>query len=70
MNIEIFRYNGRRLNGSSHPNYENRLFTTVPRLRASPRHGGARRFFAFFSHLNRRTGSPVGGGGVHRNGKR
>jgi len=36
------------MNGSSYPNYENRLVTTVPHLRASPRHGGARRFLAFF----------------------
>jgi hypothetical protein len=35
------------MNGCSHPNYENRLVTTVPRLRASQRHGGARRFLAF-----------------------
>jgi hypothetical protein len=47
------------MNGSSHPNHENRLVTIVPRIRASPRRGGARRFFCIFSHLNRRTGNPV-----------
>jgi len=49
------------MNRSSHPNYENRFVTTVPRLRASPGHGGARRFFAFFCHLNRRTKKPCFG---------
>jgi hypothetical protein len=41
------------MNGSSHPNHENRLVTSVPCLNASLKHGGARRFQHFFSHLNR-----------------
>ena len=48
------------MNGCSHPNHENRIVTTVPRIRASPRHGGARQFLEFFSHLNRRGGAPSG----------
>jgi hypothetical protein len=48
------------MNGSSHPNHKNRLVTSVHRLKASPRHGGARRFQHFFSHLNRRGGAPSG----------
>jgi hypothetical protein len=46
--------------GSSHPIHENRLVTSVPRLKASPRHGRARRFQHFFSHLNRRGGALFG----------
>jgi hypothetical protein len=42
------------MNGSSHPNHENRLVTSVPRFKASPRYGRARRFQHFFSHINRR----------------
>jgi len=45
---------------SSHLNHENRLVTSVPRLKASLKHGGARRFQHFFSHLNRRGGAPSG----------
>ena len=48
------------MNESPQPIYENRLVTSVPRLKASPRHGGARRFQHFFSHLNRRGGAPSG----------
>jgi hypothetical protein len=48
------------MNGCSHPNHENRIVTTVPRIRASPRHGGARQFLEFFSHLNRRGVAPSG----------
>jgi hypothetical protein len=36
------------------------LYTKDPRLRASPRHGGARRFEVFFSHSNRRGGVASG----------
>jgi hypothetical protein len=36
---------------------ENQIVITVPRLRASPRHGGAR-FFEFFSHFNHRHRKP------------
>jgi hypothetical protein len=34
------------MNGSSHPKHENCIYD-VPRLRASPRHGGAIRFIQF-----------------------
>jgi len=41
----------------------------VHRLRASPRHGGAKRFLGFFSINNvvidPPRGRPFGGGGVH-----
>jgi len=42
-------------------NHKNRIVTTVPRFRASPRHGGVRQFLEFFSHLNRRTKKPCFG---------
>jgi len=34
------------------------------RLRASPRHGGARVFLFFFIHSNRRGGAPPGAGAI------
>jgi hypothetical protein len=48
------------MNGSSHLIHENRLVTSVPRLKASSRHDGPRRFQHFFSHLNRRGCAPLG----------
>jgi hypothetical protein len=45
------------MNESSHPIHESRLVTNFPRLKASPRHGGAKRFQHFFSHLNCRGGA-------------
>jgi hypothetical protein len=38
----------------------------VTRLRASPRHGGARRFTLFFLVPDPPRGSPVGGGCIYR----
>jgi len=46
-------------------------FMRAPRLRVSPRHGGARRFIPRFKILLVVTdpprGRPFGGGGTHRN---
>ena len=41
-------------------------YTNEPRLKASPRHGG-RVFFFEFLVTDPPLGSPVGGGGIHRN---
>ena len=61
------------MNGSSHSNHENRQknveITRVPRLRASPRHGGARRFNLpdFINRPESRRGASFGAAGVHQN---
>jgi len=44
--------------------YSTKINVRVPRLRASPRHGGPRRFNIY--SLKPPRGRPVGGGGGHR----
>jgi hypothetical protein len=51
------------MNGSSHPDHENLLYTIDSRLRASARHGGAGSCFEFCSPI-RRGGVPSGAAAI------
>jgi hypothetical protein len=53
------------MKGNLPPNHENRTIYDVPRLRASPRHGGTDRLFKIFV-TDPLRGRPVGGIVVHR----
>jgi hypothetical protein len=53
------------MNGSSHPNHENHknfIYRRAPRLMAFPRHGGARRLFAFTFPVTANGASLFGAG--------
>jgi hypothetical protein len=55
------------MNGISPMNNENPLFYEIPCLRASPRHGGAKRSpYCSALVIDPPWGCAVGGGGIHR----